>query len=257
MMSTNLGRPVITFVVPCYNERANIGQTVEEIEIAVRGAAIVSHEIIVVDDCSTDDSQAIVRALAQQNSNLVLIPNSRNLGFGAAYKTGLQHARGIYVIMIPGDNAFPNVGIRRILSKMGTADIVVPYFAQREARFWSRRVISRAFTLLMNCLFNMRLPYFNGPVLHRADLLSGIEIKTDGFAFTAEGLIKLIKSGATYTTIGVEVLERAGGKSSALKPKNILLVAQALPRLWVEVFLSRTASLNPVGRNGNAPRNPR
>jgi glycosyltransferase involved in cell wall biosynthesis len=225
----------VTFVIPCYNERANIGDTVLAVETALQSAAIAAYEILIVDDCSTDGTGAFVEELAHANPHLVLVSNATNLGFGGAYKAGVKRARGTYIIMVPGDNAFPYIGIERILRKRGEADIVIPYFARMKDRHFSRRILSRSFTLLLNTMFNLRVPYFNGPVLHRASLLQAIDIKTDGFAFQAESLIKLIKAGATYTTVGVEVVERAEGRSSALKLKNIYRVISTLLRLWLEV----------------------
>jgi glycosyltransferase involved in cell wall biosynthesis len=228
-------RLTVTFVVPCLNERDNIASTISAVETALTGAAISSYEIVIVDDCSIDGTGKFVAELAQNNPRLRLISNRVNLGFGGAYKAGLQHARGTFVIVVPGDNAYPPEGIERILRKAGSADIVVPYFADRRTRHLNRRILSRAFTYLLNGLFNLHVPYFNGPVLHRAALLHAIDIKTDGFAFQAECIIKLIKAGATFTTVPVEVVERTAGRSSAFKLRNIYLVVATLPRLWLEV----------------------
>jgi glycosyltransferase involved in cell wall biosynthesis len=225
----------VTFVIPCYNERPNIGGTILAVETALKSSDIAAYEVVIVDDCSTDGTGAFVGGLARANPHLVLVSNATNLGFGGAYKAGVKRARGTYIIMVPGDNAFPHIGIERILRKRGDADIVIPYFARMKDRHFNRRILSRFFTLLLNTMFNLRVPYFNGPVLHRASLLQAIDIKTDGFAFQAEALIKLIKAGATYTTVGVEVVERAEGRSSALKLKNIYRVISTLLRLWFEV----------------------
>ncbi|MGH6685056.1 MAG: glycosyltransferase family 2 protein [Pseudolabrys sp.] len=226
----------VSFVVPCYNERGNIARTIEEIETAAQEAAIPDYEILVVDDASSDGTGALVTALAEQKRHVKLITNARNLGFGGAYKEGVKRASGTYVIMVPGDNAHPRDGITPILRKAGEADIVIPYVANPEARSWQRRLASRGFTFLINTLSGLDVPYFNGPVLHKTELLQQIEIKTNSFAYQAEALVKLITGGATYCGVPVTVTERSTGASSAFALKNVYRVAAAIFLLWREGY---------------------
>ena len=93
-----------------------------------------------------------------------------------------------------------------------------------------RQIISRAFTRLMNFLFNLDVPYYNGLVLHRTDLLRRIAIETDGFAYQAEAVIKLPKGGADYKTVGVK-LHNANPPSSAFRLKNIYRVIKTIVTL--------------------------
>ncbi len=226
----------VTFVVPCYNERENIAKTIEEIEAAAGGAGVSEYEVLVVDDGSSDGTGALVAVLAQEKPHVILISNPQNFGFGGAYKEGVKRASGAYVIMVPGDNAYPRSGITSILRRLGEADIVIPYFDKPEARSWRRRLASRCFTLVINALFNIDVPYFNGPVLHKNKLLQQIEIKTSGFAYQAEALVKLIKAGATHCSVPVKVAERTAGRSSAFAPKNVYRVITTIFLLWREIY---------------------
>jgi hypothetical protein len=83
--------------------------------------------------------------------------------------------------------------------------------------------------------------------LHRGDLIKLIVINTDGFGFQVESLVKLIKAGATYATVGVRVLERREGRSSALRPRNVYRVAMMMPILWFEVLRARLSSRSQIG----------
>jgi dolichol-phosphate mannosyltransferase len=243
----------VTFVVPCYNERENIAKTIEEIETAADDAGVPEYDVLVVDDGSSDGTGALVAVLAQEKPHVTLISNPQNLGFGGAYKEGVKRASGAYVIMVPGDNAYPRSGITSILRRAGEADIVIPYFGKPEARSWRRRLASRGFTLVINALFNIDVPYFNGPVLHKNKLLQQIEIKTNSFAYQAEALVKLIKAGATHCSVPVKVADRTAGRSSAFAPKNVYRVVTAIFLLWREVYRpSFDAAKATKGREGEA-----
>lgn len=234
-MHENLASKVaVSFVVPCFNERENVADALCEIEKAADEAGVAKYEILAVDDCSTDGTGALVAALTQQKPYVTLISNPHNLGFGGAYKEGVKRAIGTYVIMVPGDNAHPRDGIIPILRRAGEADIVIPYAANPEARSRPRRATSFLFTFLINRLFGLSVPYFNGLVLHKTALLQTIEIKTSGFAYQAEALVKLILDGATYCTVPVTISERNTGRSSAFTLKNVYRVANAVFQLWRE-----------------------
>lgn len=239
--------PTISFVIPCYNERANVAATIAEIERANEQAGVSHYEIVVVDDCSSDGTGEVVSAMMAEKPPLKLVRNAKNLGFGGAYKEGVKHASKQFVIMIPGDNSHPAGGISPILRQAGEADIVVPYAMNTAARALHRRIASGGFTALMNFMFRLKLPYYNGTALHRTDLLRRIEIKTDGFAYAAEALVKLLKGGATYTTVGVIIRERDEGRSTALKPKTIFVVVKTIASLWLENKALHVATGAPDG----------
>lgn len=234
MVSTH-ERPQVSFVVPCYNESANIADTIMEIGAAAADAQIDDFEIVVVDDCSDDDSAAIVTNVAHSKGYVRLIRNARNLGFGGAYKEGVKNARGVYVIMVPGDNAHPRGSITPILLKAGMADMIIPFVTNPETRSHRRRIISYCFTRLLNTLFRLDVPYFNGTVLHKTDLLKTVDIKTNSFSYQAEAVIKLIKRGATYAAVGVAIDESRRRRTTAFKPRNIYRVANSVFSIWRDV----------------------
>jgi dolichol-phosphate mannosyltransferase len=236
-------RETISFVVPCFNEEDNVVATVEAIREAVPKQN--DYEVILVDDCSRDRTLERMQALADIEPRLRVVHNPVNLGLGGSYKRGVAMAQGQYVIMIPGDNGFPTESIGEILRHAGQADIVIPVVTNPGARTRFRAFASRCFTLLLNWVFWLDIGYYNGAVLHRTGLLRAIEIKTNGFAYQAEALVKLIARGASYTQCHVPIQERATGRSSALSRRNQIAV-------WKTIF----HLLGSVGvfRKGWAPR---
>ncbi|EDN71528.1 glycosyl transferase, group 2 family protein [Beggiatoa sp. PS] len=226
-MNNNSNKLTMSFVVPALNEEANIELAVQEILIAAEGW-FSDYEILLINDASTDATGTTMEKLASQNNKIHVIHNEKNLGLGGAYKRGIAAAQLEYVMMIPGDNAHPATGLYPIFEGIGQADIVIPYVVNPQARSWIRRLISRSFVILLNSLSGLRIRYYNGLVVHRTDLLKLISINTDGFAYQAEALIKLIKQGQSYIEIGTTIDERKTGGSKALRLKNVISVIKVI-----------------------------
>src|SRR5512143_1708655 len=112
--------PVVSVVVPVYNEEAAIGEDLARI-ISTMQASRWPYEVIVVDDGSTDDTVNLVG----MQSGVRLIRHSRNRGTGAARTTGMREARGTYVVMTDGDGTYPNQDIPRLLEALVGCDMVI------------------------------------------------------------------------------------------------------------------------------------
>ncbi|MCG3149450.1 MAG: Undecaprenyl-phosphate 4-deoxy-4-formamido-L-arabinose transferase [Verrucomicrobiae bacterium] len=225
----------ISVIIPALNEQGNIAGAVTEVLEAL-GDRFAQYEVILVDDGSTDDTGKIMDQIAASNPHLKVIHNLQPSNFGGAYKKGLAAAAMEYVVMIPGDNQFPSSSIVKVLERIGKADIVVPYTSNQQIRTRGRRIGSQVFTRLLNFLFRLRLRYYNGIVVHRTHLVKSITITTDGFAYQAEALIKLLRAGHSYIEVATEITERATGRSAALRPKNLILVMQTIRHLIGEIY---------------------
>jgi glycosyltransferase involved in cell wall biosynthesis len=225
----------VSFVFPALNEAGNIEAAVHSVQQALANKPLAAYELILVNDGSTDETGAIMDRLAQHSDHIRVVHNPRNLGYGGAFKRGAAAARLDYVIRICGDNSVPVHAIELILEQLGRADLVIPYIANPELRSWGRRIASRGFTIIINFLFRQRVRYYNHAVAFPRHLLESIQIVTDGFAYQAEALVKLLKAGCTYVEVGVVDLPRVHGKSTALRPRNLWRVLTAIVRLMQEI----------------------
>lgn len=250
--------PLVTFVVPAYNEAPNLEATVA----GVRGAAEsrgASFEVLVVDDGSTDSTGAIADRLAAADPRVRVLHNSGNRGLGFSYSRGLAEGQGRHVMMVPGDNEVLPETVADLLGYLGRADIVVPFIANQEIRPLGRRVLSRLFTAGLNALFGLRLRYYNGVVIHRTDLVRSVPIRTQGFSYQAEALVRLIRSGHTFLQAPMVIRARPGGRSKALRPRNVWRVLRSVGALFAEVrwrertSYPRSGSEVPAGCSGERP----
>lgn len=234
--------PSLTVIVPAYNESANIESTIRTVRAAI-GERFADHEILIFNDCSKDDTGARADALARQFPTVKVIHNETNRGLGYNYRKGVEIARMDYVTMIPGDNEIEERSVESIFAQTGRADVVIPYTANQEIRPWSRRLISRSFTTFVNLVFGHRLKYYNGCCVHRRTLLQSVPIDTEGFAYSAAILVRLLRKGATFVETPMYIKAREHGATKAFRLKNIASVVSTLVNLIVEVhFRSPSAT---------------
>ncbi|MEK7849510.1 MAG: glycosyltransferase family 2 protein [Candidatus Omnitrophota bacterium] len=109
----------ISIVIPCYNEEDNIGECIRKIP-----EMNCESEIIVVDDGSTDRTAECARE--SQRPFLKVIRYEKNLGMGAALRTGLQYATGDIIVLLDADYTSPPSEIPKIIEPIldGKADFV-------------------------------------------------------------------------------------------------------------------------------------
>jgi len=232
--------PQISFFVPCLNEEPNVAGALDAITGATEDVP-VSYEILVVDDASTDGTVAVVRGYmdARPELSIVLVTNATHRGLGSNFLLGARMATGRYYMLVNGDNVERRELIAAILSRLGKADIVIPYFGRLDRRPFFRRVVSRAFTLLVNLLSGHRIQYYNGAVAHLRENVLAHHAGTPGFGHQAELIARLIARGATYTEVEVPMQERQHGDSSAFRWRNFLSVASSLGRILRNRFTSK------------------
>src|SRR5262245_41332583 len=91
----------ISLIIPAYNEEVAIGKVLEEAQ-RLLGASGLRHEIIVVDDCSTDATGEIAR-----DAGVTVLRNVQNGGYGYSLMRGIRHARHASIAIVDGDGSYP------------------------------------------------------------------------------------------------------------------------------------------------------
>jgi dolichol-phosphate mannosyltransferase len=94
--------PVLSIVIPCFNEQGNLVPLITAIREAMEPLH-VSHEIVIADDCSTDDSWKILQTLGAADPKIRAVRLDRNCGQSAALWAGVQSARGRFIATLDAD----------------------------------------------------------------------------------------------------------------------------------------------------------
>jgi glycosyltransferase involved in cell wall biosynthesis len=229
--------PSLSVVVPALNEEDNLRPTIQAV-LKHLGPLTGSLEVLVFDDASTDRTGEIADELAREDARVRVVHNVRRLNIGGNYKAGVQRASGEYVVLVPGDNETRVDEIARGLLTLRGADLLVFHVTNTHVRPRGRRILSRLYVWAVNLVFGTRFRYTNGTNVFRTAVVRAIPIRTDGFSYQTEALVKAVRSGVDFLSLGIELQTREAGASKALTLKNLTTVVSALARLWWEVFVA-------------------
>lgn len=225
----------LSVIIPAYNEAPTLGDVVHNVRAFAR-AAFDEYEILIVDDGSTDQTKVLAKYLAEDLPCVRAFHHERNLGLAAAYCRGLEAATLRFVTFLPADGEIAPGSIGALFAAVGTAELVVTYHANPEARPLHRRLLTRVSTALVNRLFGFHLRYFQGPVVYPTALARRLPKTAGGFYFLTQMLIHALAEGHTYTEVGLVHQERRAGRSRAVSARNIvralrtIVVAKAVLR---------------------------
>jgi glycosyltransferase involved in cell wall biosynthesis len=210
----------LSIVVPVFNERPTIAEIIRR----VRGVDVgMDKEIIVVDDGSTDGTREILQALVLPELKVVL--QERNLGKGAALRTGFAAAGGDIILVQDADLEYDPQEYPRLLEPIldGRADVVYgsrflggPH---RVLYFW-HYVGNRFLTTFSNMLSNLNLTDMETCYkVVRREVLGKIKLKSSHFGFEPEITMKLAKLGCRVYEVPISYSGRdyAEGKKIGWK----------------------------------------
>lgn len=233
--------PDLTIVVPCLNEEANVGGTLDAIATAMRDLPH-SYEVLVIDDGSTDGTSAQAEAYGKANPDfpLRLHRHAVNRGLTRSYVDGAFLGRGKYYRLVCGDNVEPPATLFAVFSRLGEADMVIPYQTDVAGKSMFRKWISSRYTSLVNLLSGYRIRYYNGLALHLRYNVMRWGPYSFGFGFQAELVTRLLDEGATAIEIPVHAEHREKkGKNSALNLRNFLSVTHTLMEIGIRRIRKR------------------
>lgn len=131
----------ISFVIPIYNEEENIPKLIEEIQ-SVAPALSEDHEILLVDDCSTDRSLEIIRTLSETIETLHYLSFAQNCGQSAALYAGFQAASGDVIITMDADLQNDPADLPQMMKHYGEFDMINGWRFDRQDT-WSKKIASK------------------------------------------------------------------------------------------------------------------
>jgi len=185
----------LSVIIPCYNERDTVAKVVQR----VRQVGL-AHEIIVVDDGSTDGTRDVL-AQIEPGSDLRVILHDHNQGKGAAVRTGFKNATGDIFLIQDADLEYDPRDYPILLKPLeeGITDVVYGsrfLGGPRKAMFFWNMVANRLLTFTTNLLYNAILSDMETCYkVFRAEVIRDIPLRSRRFDFEPEVTAKVLKRG--------------------------------------------------------------
>ena len=217
--------PELSIVIPCYNEEQRLPRTIEQIERYMAGNGL-SHELILVDDGSTDGTRKIMDAVAEHNAAVRVEALPQNRGKGRALADGVAAARGAEILVTDADLSTPIDELDKLRAELRKgAGVAIASRALRGSRVEVsqpiyRVLMGKAFNLLVQAVL---LPGIwdtqCGFKLFRADVAHDAfaKLTTDGFGYDPEVLYLAKKRGVRIAEVPVVWRNSAPTKVSPIK----------------------------------------
>jgi glycosyltransferase involved in cell wall biosynthesis len=209
--------PGVSIIVPAHNEEKAIAGVVAHISKVLADMG-VEHEVIVVDDGSSDNTYQNA-----QGVGATVLRHANNRGYGAALKTGIRSARYELIGIIDADDTYPIEDLPKLITACAHADMVVGARTAAKVHIpLLRRPAKYLLKILANFLTGTKIPDLNSGmrVLRRGLVLEYIDILPERFSFTTTITLAGLCDGYRVEFLPIEYKRRTG--RSKIKPFDFL-----------------------------------
>jgi dolichol-phosphate mannosyltransferase len=191
-------KPLLTIVVPCYNEEAILKENLEIIRNFLENISYkYLWEILIVNDGSKDKTREIAEEYAKHDDHVRVINHPTNLNLGHAMQTGFCNAKGEIIIVLDVDLSYSVDNIEKLADKLieESADIVIasPYMkgGKVTAVPFSRRIMSKWVNKIMSIAAQDKYYTFTGMVrAYRSSFIRTLNLKTKDYEINPEIMYK-------------------------------------------------------------------
>jgi glycosyltransferase involved in cell wall biosynthesis len=212
----------ISIIIPCYNEE----KTIELVVNKVLRFNALEKEIIIVDDCSTDNSREIIKKISRFDTCIKIFFQDKNQGKGHAIRKGFENATGDILLIQDADLEYDPSDYNKLIIPFIEADADVVYGSRflggeyvRLHFFW-HYVANKILTLITNIVTNLNMTDMEtGYKLIKREAINSISLKENSFSIEPEITVKLAKKGYIFYEVPISYRGRSyeEGKKITLK----------------------------------------
>jgi dolichol-phosphate hexosyltransferase len=227
-------QPVLTILMPAYNERATLRSAMERV---LKADLPVPIELLVIDDGSTDGCLDTVADLAEPG-RVRLLRRPRNAGKGAAVRTGIQAASGDLLTIFDADLEYDPADLRRLLTPILAGDARVTYgtraFGSHTAYSFWYVIGNRAITFWASLLFDTWLSdVYTCLKMAWTPVWRSLDLRSDGFGIEAEITAKVLSGGERIYEVPVTYQARSREEGKKIRAADGLRALGVLARVRV------------------------
>ncbi len=127
----------VSFVIPCYRSAHTLPHVIDEIRGVMKTINKYDYEVVLVNDCSPDDTLAVIRKLCAEDEKIQGIDFAKNFGQHAALMAGFRHTTGDYVVCLDDDGQTPADEVGKLLEKLeeGYDAVYAKYTTKKHSLF--------------------------------------------------------------------------------------------------------------------------
>ena len=146
-------KKLVSFVIPCYRSAEMLPGVVGEIQTTMESLKAYEYEVVLVNDCSPDNTFDVIRRLCQENAQITGINLAKNFGQHSALMAGFHHVKGDIVVCLDDDGQTPAGEVGKLLAGIERgADVVYAKYSQKHHssfRNWGSRVNERMTRMML------------------------------------------------------------------------------------------------------------
>ena len=201
-MAEALNAAQTSVVIPAFNEDASIGAVVRDLAAAENWL-----EILVIDDGSHDETGARAAAAGAR-----VIRHPYNKGNGAAVKSGIRQAAGVFILIADGDGQHRPADAARLVSQLGAYDLVVGARSVTTQASLARRLGNATLNRLASYLTEQPIPDLTSGfrAARRECLLEFIHLLPNGFSTPTTTTLAFLRAGYSVRFEPIEAAQRVG-----------------------------------------------
>ncbi len=209
----------LSIIVPAYNEERTISEILKKVDAVLLPG--FEKEIIIIDDKSSDGTLGVLEKIKSMH-DFILLNHPRNMGKGAAIRTGIKKATGDFVIIQDADLEYDPNDYKKLL---------VPFLEQGAEVVYGSRILGskkrgklsfylggRFMTIATNLIHGINIT--DEPTCYKVfkrDLINSLDLKSNGFEFCPEVTAKIARRGIKIYEVPISYFPR--GKSEGKKIK--------------------------------------
>ena len=217
---------------PLYKDRRTVKKMIYD-SLKVLKKVTKRFEIIMVDDGCPEKSGSIAKKLTKKFKNIKVIFHKKNLGYGAALKTGLKYSKSQWIFQTDGDAEYDVNDLLRLIRLTNKSDLIITYRYKKKYNT-SRIIISWIYNIILRFLFLTNFKDIStGSRLIKKDIMKKIKLNSNSPFIGAELAIRSKYQGLKVNELGIHTYPRTFGSGSSVSFKNILLTIKDMIKLFL------------------------
>jgi glycosyltransferase involved in cell wall biosynthesis len=210
----------LSVIMPCYNEAESLPDILNKVR-----AITIDKEIIVIDDCSSDDTPNVLANEQRNDPNLRVVRHERNRGKGAAVRTGIAAATGDVIIVQDADLEYDPNDFYAVLKPIFEGRVGVVYgsrfMGSHTGMYFWNALGNKFLTFLTNFLFNCWISDMETCYkAFRAEIIKNIPLESNDFRIEPEITAKILLRKQRIFEVPVSYIGRTYEEGKKMKPSQ-------------------------------------